>query len=143
MEWRRRKGYLAMLLVAAVALSWVILRDTSPRYQGKPLSFWLGQPSQRPFPLVMQPGGERRQPGWYRARRESFRQDPVYIDYLEENASNALNAAGTDAVPCLVDLLAARDSKLKLQWRALVEKQHVIKLNPHVPAELLNLRAEH
>jgi hypothetical protein len=82
---------------------WLILSQPSePVYQGKPLSYWCDQ---------------------YAANR--------YLETDKEpkkQAETAIRAIGTNAIPTLLRMLKARDSKLKLKLIELASKQHVINI---------------
>jgi len=115
---RRRIVFVTTILAALGAYAFLLFHhpatlDLDPIYNGKPLSFWL---------------------------REGA--DPVISGKLTrvQNANEAFNSAGTNAIPVLLKLLRAHDSPLKLKLIALAQKQSLITVH-HVPAQILHLEA--
>ena len=101
---------LAILFAALVSvIAWQRLqpREREPVYQGKPLSSWL-----RAYDALEQPQQVR-------------------------EAHEAVNQAGTNAIPTLLRLLRARDSALKVKLMALAQRQHFIKVE-YTPATVWN-----
>lgn len=84
------------LLIAAVSLLvFITWRSIEPRYQGKPLSYWLARISPTPNPGVAR--GVRR----------------------DQQAAEAIRQIGTNALPILLAMTKAHDSELKklaLKW---------------------------
>jgi hypothetical protein len=90
---------LITLLIAAVGfVSWLLLRQPSePVYQGKPLSHWCEQ-----FVNTLSKPDNQSQ----------------------EQAGIAIRTIGTNAIPTLLLMLQAEDSKIKLKLIQLAQKQH-------------------
>jgi hypothetical protein len=107
---KRRAFIFILLLVAAGGLGWVLvaLHPGEPVYQGKRLSDWLGGY----WPM----GGSTNT--W-------------------EQADEAVSHAGTRAIPTLLGMLRARDSRFKLKLIELAQKQHFVRV-PFTPAANLN-----
>jgi len=104
---------LAMLGLAVVC--YLVLRaPREPVYQGKTLSVWL-----ETYNPASGPG--RGSPAW-------------------KAADEALRHIGTNAIPCLLRKLRARDSGLKLRLVAWAQRQHFIKIH-FVPAAARNIEA--
>lgn len=111
----RKRVQIALAFVAAAivaVLGWEILRshETNPIIDGKPLTSWLD------YYLA----------GSSEAQREI--------------ADQALDKAGTNAIPTLLWMLRQRDSSFKHKVMELVQKQHFIKVH-YTPAERRNQAA--
>jgi HEAT repeat protein len=101
----KRRILTVTLLIAVLGFaSWLILsqHDPEPIYKGKPLSYWCEQ-------CV-----------------ESYSPD-IDIE-MHERAETAIQAIGTNAVPTLVRMLRAKDSKFELRLIRLASKQHVVNI---------------
>jgi len=100
----KRRILLVTLLIAAVGfVSWLILSQPSePVYHGKPLSYWCDQYARSYAPMP---------------NMASVKQTEI-----------AIRTIGTNAVPTLLGLFNARDSKFKLKLIQLFQKQHVINI---------------
>jgi hypothetical protein len=100
----KTRRILPFLLLLAIpgTISWFVLRphDPEPIYKGKPLTWWLA--------------------GFSHANRNT---PPPELD-----AQEALQQIGTNAIPTLLRLLRADDSKFKLKLVQLAQKQHLINL---------------
>src|SRR5260370_12669481 len=96
----KRRNLTVTLLIAAVGfVSWLILsRPDEPVYQGKSLSYWCDHCAANSFLSSDQE--------------------------LQEQAGIAIRAIGTNAIPTLLRMLKARDSKFKLGLIQLTRKQH-------------------
>ena len=103
---KTRRYLLVTLLIAAVGVaSWLFLSQPSePVYQSKPLSYWCAQD--------------------YSANVSS----DSNIE-LKKQAEIAIRTIGTNAVPTLLRMLRAKDSKFKLNLIQLASKQHLVKTN--------------
>jgi hypothetical protein len=104
---------LAVVVLALVAggMGWLLLSfgPRDPVYKGKPLSYWLeGYDS---------PGAANYPPNHPNA--------PTY-----QEASEAVRALGTNAIPTLLRQLRRRDSKAKEAFMNLLRRQHFIKVSP-------------
>ncbi|EEF57785.1 HEAT repeat domain-containing protein [Pedosphaera parvula] len=102
--WKLSIVALAGLFVCAIA--WKVLTPREPIYEGKPLSSWLQV------------------------------YDPINANYnspewLKANA--AVRHAGTNAIPTLLRMLRATDSRWKLKLYGLVQRQSFIKIT-YTPA---------
>lgn len=104
----------AVALVIALVWFYASQATRQPVYRGKTLVFWLRTyaPSSK---------AQRNSPEW-------------------KEADNAVRQIGTNGIPVLLQMLRARDSRLKLGLIALAQKQHFIKIN-FVPAEEVNVEA--
>ncbi len=113
--WKRRGVRLTVLLAVAVGgWGWLYLRPLArePMHAGKPLAYWL----------------------------EGFKSPPPSGRSMKE-AEAAVREAGTNALPTLLSLLRARDTRFTLAWLALAQKQHYFKVE-HVPALERNFEAQ-
>ncbi len=97
---------LAVMVVGAAFFYAYQRRVVEPVYNGKPLSFWL---ENYDFP----PDGN--QPSM------------VNPDFLKADA--ALDHVGTNAIPTLLRMLAAKDSRVLLKLIDLTERQHFITIH--------------
>jgi hypothetical protein len=100
-----QRRILPVLLLIAVlgTISWLVLRpyDPEPIYKGKPLTYWLDG---------------------FLPRANSA--DPPSQDEAEE----AVQQIGTNAIPTLLRMLRAKDSEFKLKLIQLTQKQHLINI---------------
>jgi HEAT repeat protein len=96
-------GLFLALIGGLGCLLW--LHPGEPKYQGKPLSFWLDQ---------------------------EYLGTNGYGDTIK--AEEAVRTAGSNAIPTLLRMISANDSPLKLKLLALAQKQHFFAVR-HVPAE--------
>ncbi len=104
--WKKRAGLMALFLIVAFGgFVWLVMPPAEPSYQGKPLSYWL-------------------------SRYEEIRgttddeKDPKVIE-----CRDAVHHIGTNAIPTLLRMLRAKDSRLRIGMMNLVEKQNFI----HIP----------
>ena len=111
MKKRLKLALILLVLAGAGLVVWQALLPSEPRYQGKPLSLWLG--GRDPFSMT-----EEQRLG------------------LDE----ALAHMGTNAIPTLLRMLKARDSKTLLKLVGLAQKQHLISAR-YVPAEIRRAQA--
>jgi HEAT repeat protein len=97
---KTRRYLLAALLIAILAVAALLLLrpDPEPLYEGKPLTYWL-----RGF-------------------------DPGSTPSAQENAREAVQQLGTNALPTLLRLLRTKDSQFKLELLQLANKQHLINI---------------
>src|SRR5260370_5750943 len=102
---KSRRYSLTTLLIAVLGgFAWLILSPPSePMYQGKTLSFWCDQYTANSLP-------------------ESDIE-------LQKQAETAIRAIGTNAVPTLLRMLKAKDSKFKRWLFQLGRKQRVLDIN--------------
>ena len=87
MRTKRRRLFAALFLVLIGGTIWLVAvprEPPEPLYQGKPLTFWLGRSYFHPLNLADQ-----------------------------QAATAAVQRAGTNAIPTLLRLMRARDSKTK------------------------------
>src|SRR5437773_6189772 len=104
---KRVQVELAFLLVAtAGVIVWQGLREREPVYQGKPLSVWLQRYNTHGSFIGLRP---------------------------EPKADEAVRQIGTNAIPTLLHMLSAHDSKLKLALMRSSGKYHFMGI-PVVPA---------
>ncbi|MDB6065891.1 MAG: putative lyase [Pedosphaera sp.] len=108
---RKRFWILFFVLVVAMVggIGWLVMRPSEPVYHGRALRYWLN---------VL----------W---------SDGFNDDKEGREASEAVHAIGTNAIPTLLRLINAKDSALALKFYALTEKQRIFKFH-HVPASHLN-----
>ena len=120
---KRVKIVLAVVLVVlAGAITWQLVPEPEPVYQGKSLSDWLLNYDVRTVSLGTIEGIMR-----WRAQR------------LETD--KAVKHMGTKAVPRLLQLVRKKDSALLLRFITLAQRhQHFVKIN-HVPAQDWNRMA--
>ena len=105
---------LAVLLVAMAGVIVLRVREpTEPVYQGKRLSVWLVQ--------------------YYRSWLEN---DDGSLG-AEQNAQRAVEMAGTNAIPTLLEMLRQSDSPLERRVMDLAQRQRFIKVH-FTPAEMRN-----
>src|SRR5581483_12103186 len=104
--WKKRAAFMALFLAAVIGgFICLLMPPGEPAYQGKPLSWWLSR--------SLAPGGVI-----YDLK------DPKVIE-----CRDAIRHIGTNAIPNLLRILRAKDSRFKLAVVDLVERQHYI----HVP----------
>ncbi len=130
MKLRRILLFAALFLAAIGLLVWCLLPAPEPRYHNHPLSEWLlGYAWSSGSDMPTAPGPSK----------FGFAvHNPVYADWNESEA--AIRAIGTNAIPTLLRMLRARDTKTKLAFINLIQKQHVITIT-HIPAEAQNFAA--
>jgi hypothetical protein len=103
----RKRVYiaLAVLLVAlAGVITWQVLREREPVYQGKRLSAWLKQYGTNHWAAGS--GGE-----------------------LDKQAETAIRQIGTNAIPLYLSIITTRESPLKLKLLALVPKRWLVRFH--------------
>jgi HEAT repeat protein len=110
-------GLVALALVGVVV--WLALPPREPVYKGKTLSEWFSHD----FDLDDDSD-------W------SFSTNGMF----DTGTGHAISHFGTNAVPTLLQMLRAHDSKLKLELVRLAEKQPLVKFH-FVPADARNLEA--
>jgi hypothetical protein len=141
-DMKARDKWLAVLLgVAFLVGGWVWLAPPrEPICEGKPLSYWLQDDDRR---VVVGSG-----PILYYRTRASPDRNPrktgsPWTDYvrLTNEACQAINRTGAQAVPTLLRMLRANDSSLKMKLLQLAAKQSIIKIQ-FTPAEVLHRRAQ-
>ena len=93
-------GILALAFIGFMAC--VFSSPGEPRYDGKPLSFWLEQ------------------------RYTIF--NGIEISVQKDHADHALDTIGTNAIPTLLGWMKAQDPPFKRRLMALLEKQHLVKI---------------
>ncbi len=100
MATKRRILIISLLIAVVGIISWLVLRphDSEPTYQGKPLTYWL----------------------------KGFGSGSP--DEVTLKANEAVRQIGTNAIPTLLRLLKAKDSKFKLKFIQLTSKQHLINI---------------
>ena len=102
---KRVRIVLAVLLVALVSvIVWQAQREREPVYQGKRLSVWLLQ---------------------YRVNHHSAGGDGV----LDKQAETAIQQIGTNALPTLLEILRAQDTRLKQVMMTWAQKQKLVRFN--------------
>ena len=99
--WKGRVSLLLFLIVGLSALLWLIMVPREPSYQGKPLTFWLSRAAERNF---------------------FDEKDPTVTE-----CRAAIRSIGTNALPALLRILKAKDSKLKTQLADLLERQDYVR----------------
>jgi HEAT repeats len=108
--WRsRRRWFAGAVVVLAIGLVCVVIwhLPSEPSYHGKALSQWL-----QVYSSPLQPSSHE----W-------------------KEADEAVSALGTNCLPTLLRMLRARDSRIKVQIVALLNKQKLIKTHPLAAAE--------
>lgn len=98
-EKTRRILFIGAIVICLAAFSWVVLHSREPTFQGKSLTFWLEKLSQSNGPN---------------------------IDQVEPEAAFAVRQIGAKAVPRLLSLAAAKDTRTYQFLRKLAEKQSYI-----------------
>ena len=109
---KRFRIWLALLPVAALAgLAWLLLgpREPDPLYRGRPLTYWLQGFSPGQWPATKGPA------------RPS-----------EDEAQEAVQHFGTNAIPTLLRLLRTPDSPFRRRAFELIERQHFVRIS-HIP----------
>lgn len=101
-----------LVLVSIGVWVWLVVQypGSGPVYEGRRLSVWMDQYRE------------------YWRKRES----PADAGKAEE-ARQAVMAFGADAVPTLLRMVAAKDSRLMAKAKALLRKQQLIKVDFHPP----------
>lgn len=111
MKRRRKIAFLIALLFALGAFVWLILSlvTTEPSYNGKRFTIWLDQYQK-----------------YFIARTDEEKEN-------REAAEQALHQIGTNAIPTLLRMVAARDSGLKTKLKALLGQRRFHQLGFHDP----------
>jgi HEAT repeat protein len=120
---KRRILFIALFLVVFGMFTWLVFglrHPAEPVYQGKPLSCWV-----QPY----DPHSRNA------ATSNRTYQGPPSVETVE-----ALRQMGTNAFPKLLEMLREHDSALKLKLMALIQKQHVVRIN-FIPADRRNRTA--
>jgi len=102
----RKRVYIVLavlLVILAGAISWQVLREREPVYQGKRLSVWLVQYGTNHFPTLRD--GE-----------------------LGPQAETAIRHIGTNAIPIFLSIITTRESPFKLRVMALVPNRWLARL---------------
>lgn len=110
---RTAAGVLGGLLFFSIGVwVWLVVQypGSGPIYEGRRLSVWMDQ---------------------YRAYWRK-RESPADLDKAEA-ARQAVLAIGAEAVPTLLQMVAAKDSRLTAKAKALLRKQQIIKVELHPP----------
>jgi HEAT repeats len=123
----KRRILLTALLLAGIGLvTWCLIPPPEPRYKGHALSEWLlgyswfsGSPS-------LATGGSK-----YTLNARS----QVYANW--DQSDDAIRAIGTNAIPTLLRMLCANDTKTKMAFIHLMEKQRIVGF-VYTPAPSLN-----
>jgi hypothetical protein len=102
MRSKRRILLAATVVIALIVLTWAIFRSPEPAYEGVPLSVWL-------------------------QRYEDLNYFTVSEQSWHREADEAVRNIGTNALPILLELIDAKDSRFKLKMMDLAGKQSVIK----------------
>jgi HEAT repeat protein len=112
MEQRGRIRLIVLIAVVLCGLGWIVVAslNSEPIYEGHPLSYWLQAMAASPV---------KRQDGLTSA--EAF---------------EAVRKIGTNAIPKLLGMLQAHDSRIKLALVALAKKQHFVEIR-FTPAKTL------
>jgi HEAT repeat protein len=128
---KRRLLFAAVFLALMAVLAWCLLTPApEPRYQSQPLSAWLlGYAWTSGSPIPSNPGTPK-----YGFTAHRF----IYTDWDQSDA--AIRAIGTNAIPTLLQMLCARDTKMKIALINLLQKQHVMAIT-HTPAGAQNFAA--
>jgi HEAT repeat protein len=127
---KRRLLFAALFLAAIGLLVWSLLPAPEPSYKGQPLSEWLlGYSWSSGSPMPALPNAPKFGVTVYKSN---------FADWDESD--DAIRAIGTNAIPTLLQMLCAKDTKTKLALLKLIQKQHVIAIS-HTPAESLNFAA--
>jgi len=101
----------AVVGAAMAVFAWSLIQSSEPYHGGKPLSFWLKQ-----YATYSSGFGGTNQP-----------------EAQWPEVDTALRSIGTNAVPDLLRMLAARDSAMKLKIITLAQKQSVVPVH-FIPA---------
>jgi hypothetical protein len=101
---KRRILLAAIVVVAMGVLTWFLIRPREPVYDGKPLSVWL-------------------------QRYGDLNYDTVSEQLWHREADEAVRKIGTNALPLLLELLEAKDSKFKLKMKEIAGKQSIVKFH--------------
>jgi hypothetical protein len=115
---KRKRILLAVVVVAVLGgLAWVVLREPSePVYQGKKLSVWL----------------------------DAFSVGFLFSDWsdlpdgrleAQTQATKAVRACGTNAIPILLRMAGTKDSLFKSRIREILRKQSLIHFKLHTAKE--------
>jgi HEAT repeat protein len=131
----KKRGILLAVLVVALlgGLAWLVLRPHEPVYQGKSLSAWLEQYSERYVEWPPGSGSLHALSAWQNQHRGSspaLVPDPNSPARLE--AANAIRQIGTNGLPLLWRLISARDSPLTKQLLAHRTNPWLMRLLPHL-----------
>src|SRR5690242_12224993 len=101
--WKKTFMVIPLLFFAAVAgLFWAVLPPTEPSYDGKTLSYWLAQ-----YEGIGSAGADTKEPKAIESRE-------------------AIRHIGTNALPTLLRMLRAKDSRVKLVLVNLIERQDAV-----------------
>lgn len=114
MRKRRRILWLGLLVVVLGGLAWFLLGGSEPEYQGRSLSEWL--------------------------ELYDYSDGPKGSGAGCGNADEAIRKIGTNALPYLVKMTEAKDSRFNRMMMGLAEKQSWIRIQ-HVPAWNMRVRA--
>src|SRR2546428_3295656 len=128
---KKRGLLLAVLFVAPLCgLVWMLSRPAEPAYQGKPLSAWLEQYSERYVEWPPGSGSLYTLSAWQKQHRGSYTTvpDPNSPERLE--AATAIRQIGTNGLPLLLRLISTRDSPLTKQLLAHLPKLWLTRLQP-------------
>lgn len=124
---KRRWIFAVIFFIGVGLVIWCLIPAPEPRYQGQPLSAWLlgyswssGGPSIATASAPKYNLSAHRQPG---------------ADW--NGCDDAIRAIGTNAIPTLLRMLCANDTKTKMAFIHLVQKQRIIGF-VYTPAESLN-----
>ena len=152
MRFQRRQmfivGIATAILLILLLLVWWLIPPSGPRYQGKPLSYWLagfdGRGGATSIPMkasgltTTAPNGAlvvvTTAPAPAAASATPF-PSPTTAE-----AEAAVETVGTNAIPTLLRLLRVRDTTLRAKFVTLAGKQHFIHIDI-TPASTLNERA--
>jgi HEAT repeat protein len=110
---RTAAGVLGALVIVSIGVwVWLVVQypGIGPVHEGRRLSVWMDQ------------------------YREHWRQRRNPADFEKaEAARQAVMAIGAEAVPTLLQMVAAKDSRFTAKAKALLRKQQIIKLELHPP----------
>lgn len=116
---------LFVLIVAGVGgVTWLVMRQREPVYEGKPLSYWLG---------AYHPNVTNNPPNYW---LEAYY--PSADQLKRRKADEAITRMGTNAIPTLLRILRAGDSDFKIKLSEWAQKQHFIKIKRILASDLNN-----
>jgi HEAT repeat protein len=118
-----KKKRLILLLTLVIALlgvlAWVVFSPAEPQYEGKPLSFWLRGYADSTWFMVQLQAGQLTNATLNFPSPEFAEKDSLKTDA-------ALQQIGPKAIPTLLRLLRAKDTRFKIKVARIAEKLPLI-----------------